>query len=233
MIMLNPKSLPKSLVLLASLMTFGLLAVGCGSTTSAPDSGQSTDRGRQLFVAKCGTCHKMSQAATTGTAGPDLDGAFLAARDVGMDDDTIKGVVRAQVERGSANAANVTMPPNLVTGNDLEDVSAYVAKYAGVPGAKPPKSAGGGPGAEVFSAQGCSACHTFAAANASGTLGPDLDQNIPKLSKKEIENAILDPTTIKLTGYPKGVMPSFEGKVSDQELNDLVKFLMTSAGGKS
>lgn len=233
MIMQKPKSLPKFLAILVSLGLFGALAAGCGSNTSAPDDGQPTDRGRQLFIAKCGTCHVMTQAASTGVAGPDLDGAFVAAREAGMDDDTIKGIVRAQVQRGSSNQNNVMMPANLATGNDLEDIAAYVAKYAGVPGVEAPKAAGGGPGAQIFSDNGCGSCHTFAAADASGTLGPSLDEHIPEMSKKQIQNAILDPTTIDLTGYPKGVMPAFEGKLSDQELNDLVKFLMSSAGDKS
>lgn len=234
--MLNLKSLPKVSVLLASLVALGALTVGCGTNTSASDTGQSTDRGRQLFVAKCGTCHTMAQAASSGAQGPDLDDAFMAARKAGMDDDTVKSIVRAQVQRPYPSEPNFpgrSMPADIATGNDLEDIAAYVAKYAGVPGAEPPQAAGGGgPGAQVFSDNGCGSCHTLAAASASGTLGPSLDENIPKLSKKEIGDAILDPTTIKLTGYPKGVMPAFEGKLSDQQLNDLVEFLMTSADGK-
>ncbi len=66
---------------------------GCGASESG-----SFDRGRQLFVSKCGTCHTMSQAATTGTQGPDLDAAFAQARANGMDADTIAGVVKAQVD---------------------------------------------------------------------------------------------------------------------------------------
>ncbi|MCO5315996.1 MAG: c-type cytochrome [Solirubrobacterales bacterium] len=234
--MLKLKSLPKFSVLLVSLLTFGALAAGCGSNTSAPDTGQPTDRGRQIFLSKCGTCHMMAQAASSGTQGPDLDAAFSAAREVGMDDDTIKGIVRAQVQRpypSNPVLPGMSMPADIVTGNDLEDVAAYVAKYAGVPGAEPPKVAGSGPGAELFANNGCGGCHTLAAADSSGTAGPDLDEFVPDLSKEEIHTAIVDPNKSKPKGFENAVMPSFAGKLSDKELDELVDFLMKSAGSGS
>lgn len=239
MIMLKLKSLPKVSVLLASLIAFGALVAGCGSNTSSSDTGQANDRGRQLFIAKCGTCHIMSQAASTGEIGPDLDLAFGPAREVGMDDDTVKGIVRAQVIRpypSNPNFPGISMPADIVTGNDLEDVAAYVAKYAGVPGAEPPQVAGSGPGAQLFADNGCGSCHKLAEANSSGTVGPDLDQVVPDMSKAKVHEALVDPDATVPQGYQPGIMPSFEGKLSKQELDQLVEFLMTSAGsggGKS
>jgi len=238
-LMLKLKSLPKFFVLLGSLAAFGVLATGCGTSTSAPDTGQPTDRGRQLFLQNCGTCHKLAQAASSGTQGPDLDAAFAAGREIGMDSDTIKGIVRAQVERpypSNPTLPGISMPANILEGNDLDDVAAYVAKYAGVPGAQPPQVGGGGPGAEIYANNGCGGCHTLAAAESSGTAGPDLDKFVPDLSKTQVEEAIVDPNKAKAKGYENAVMPSFAGKLSATELNDLVKFLMSSAGsggGKS
>ena len=58
-----------------------------------------------------------------------------------MDSDTIAGVVKAQVEnpRPSTNNPSVSMPADLVTGEDLEDVASYVASVAGAPGIKGPQ----------------------------------------------------------------------------------------------
>ena len=113
------------------------------------------DNGRQLFIAKCGTCHYLSEAGTTGDLGPDLDAAFAAARDAGMDQDTIEGVVGDQIEPTRARPTPTTrtyMPADLVTGKDADDVAAYVGSVAGVPGIKPP-TAPGGPGGQVFAEQ--------------------------------------------------------------------------------
>src|SRR5213079_1464415 len=106
--------------------------------------------------------------------------AFAAAREEGNDSDTIEVVVKAQVEYPRENNVNpaVSLPADIVTGQDLDEVAAYVGEWAGVPGAAPPKVSGG-PGAQVFANNGCSGCHTLAAANAGGTTGPNLDKALP------------------------------------------------------
>src|SRR5436189_1605025 len=162
---------------------------GCGTAENG-----SFDRGRQLFVQKCGTCHTLKQAATAGTQGPDLDAAFAQARADGMDHDTIAGVVKAQVDnpRPSTSNPSVSMPPHLVTGDDLDDVATYVAEVAGAPGITGPQLPND-PGAPVFASNGCSGCHILKAAGASGTTGPDLDQVIPGMTAAEVKQSIVDP----------------------------------------
>ena len=108
---------PQGAVLRAALALAGisvLVGAGCGVSESG-----SADRGRQLFISKCGTCHTMAQAATTGTQGPDLDAAFAQARAVGMDPDTIAGVVKAQVDNPRPTTSNpsTSMPAHLVGGH--------------------------------------------------------------------------------------------------------------------
>lgn len=218
-------------VLLASIAVFGVAVAGCGSTSSAPVENTFEDRGRQLFNANCGTCHVLEAAASTGTQGPNLDAAFAAARAAGMDDDTIKGIVRAQVIRPQSvdeNYPGINMPANIVEGNDLEDVAAYVATVAGVPGIKPPKAPGEGAGAQVFANNGCGSCHTLAAAQSAGTLGPNLDEVIPGLTEAEIREAIEDPGANIAAGFPNA-MPSYQGKISPDQLDQLIEFLVTSA----
>jgi len=219
-------------LLLATAGLAMIVLAGCGTTDSSPINGDFQDRGRQLFNAKCGTCHKMAAAASVGEQGPDLDAAFRGARAVGMDEDTIRGVVTAQVEDprpSEQDFPGVSMPAGLVEGNDLEDVAAYVARYAGVPGAKPPEAPGEGPGAQVFANNGCGSCHILAAAESAGVLGPNLDEVIPEMSKAEIEESILDPNAKKAPGYENAVMPDRFDTIPKDQLQQLIQFLMSSA----
>jgi mono/diheme cytochrome c family protein len=220
-------TLIRSLPLLGAAAAAVLVAAGCG--TSSPD----TARGRQLFIQKCGSCHTLAQAATTGTQGPNLDDAFAAGRAAGQDSDTIEGVVKAQIEfpRPSTNNPVVSMPANLVEGQARDDVAAYVGSVAGVPGAAPPKVAGG-PGAQVFANNGCSGCHTLAAANAGGTTGPDLDKVLPGQSAAMITQSIVDPNAKITPGYPANVMPqNFKQLIPADQLKQLVDYLISSTGG--
>ena len=214
------------LLALAALAAIVVAASGCGTTDADPQ------RGRELFKAKCGTCHTLAQAGTTARVGPDLDDAFAAARAEGNDSDTIEGVVKAQVEYPRPNNGNpsVSMPADIVTGQDLDDVAAYVGEWAGVPGAAPPKVPGG-PGAQVFANNGCGTCHTFAAAEAGGVVGPDLDEVLPGDSPAKVHEMIVDPNKEIAPGYEANVMPpNFEELLSPKELDDLVEFLLENAG---
>lgn len=217
----------RPLLVLAALAAVALPASGCGTSTADPE------RGRVLFRENCGTCHTLAQAGTTAQVGPNLDDAFAAARAAGEGGETIEGVVKAQVEfpRPSNSDPAVSMPSDIVSGQDLEDVAAYVGLYAGVPGAAPPKVPGG-PGAQVFANNGCGTCHTLAAANSGGVTGPDLDEVLPGQSAAMVEESIVDPNKTIAKGYPPNVMPSnFQQSLSPKEIEDLVKYLLESAGG--
>jgi cytochrome c oxidase subunit 2 len=137
-------------------------------------------------------------------------------------------VVESQVEypRPSTGDPAVSMPANIVEGQDLQDVAAYVGTWAGVPGAAPPQ-APGGPGAQVFANNGCGGCHTLAAAKTGGTVGPDLDEVLSGQSAAMIEESIADPNKVIASGYPADVMPTdYEQTLSPEELEDLVRYLV-------
>jgi mono/diheme cytochrome c family protein len=228
--MQSPSQLIRPLLVLAALAGVVVVASGCGTTSA------DVTRGRLLFVQKCGVCHTLAQAGTTAQIGPNLDHAFAAAREVGENSDTVEGIVAAQVESPRPVNGNpaVSMPADIVAGQDLDDVAAYVAKYAGVPGAAPPKVPGG-PGAQVFASSGCGGCHTFAAAKAGGTVGPNLDEVLQGQSEAMVRESIVDPNKEIAKGYPPNVMPStFDQTLSPKELEDLVKYLIenTPGGGK-
>jgi len=220
----------RTLLAFAALALALVAASGCGTTTA------DEERGRDLFVQKCGVCHTLAQAGTTAQAGPNLDDAFAAAREAGEGGKTIEGIVKAQVENPRPSTANpaVSMPPDIVSGQDLDDVAAYVGTWAGVSGAAPPKVPGG-PGAQVFANNGCGGCHTFAAAESGGTTGPNLDESLtPADSFAAIEAMIVDPNAEIVKGYPANVMPpDFGTTLSKKELEDLIDFLIeNSPAGK-
>ena len=232
--MKKPSTAIRSLLALALLGTLALSASGCGTTSA------DVEHGRMLFRAKCGTCHTLAQAGTTGSIGPNLDDAFAAARAAGEGGETIEGVVLAQVESPRPGTADpsVSMPPHIVEGQDLDDVAAYVGMWAGVPGAEPPQVAGG-PGAQVFANNGCGTCHTLAAAEAGGTTGPNLDEALkPGTEASAVETMIVDPNAEIYPGFKPGVMPqTFGQELSKEELESLIEFLLESTpaggGGKS
>jgi plastocyanin len=114
------------LALPAALAVVAVVA-GCGGRGSQPD----LVNGKTLFVQRCGSCHTLARANTKGIQGPNLDHAFMEARQQGFKDSGIKGVVYNQishVRRGSI------MPLNLVTGQNAKDVAAYVGFAAANPG---------------------------------------------------------------------------------------------------
>jgi plastocyanin len=111
---------------------------GCSLTSH----GDNLVNGKQQFVAKCGSCHVLARAGTTGVVGPNLDEAFQRARKDGFHDDTFQGIVHHQILEPAIMAqrepktgkALPLMPAKLVTGSDASDVAAYVASAVAEPG---------------------------------------------------------------------------------------------------
>jgi len=91
------------------------------------------------------------------------------------------------------------------------------------------------PGAQVFAGNGCGNCHTFKAANSTGTVGPNLNEYLaPDDNKAGIEEMVVDPNSEIAEGYSANVMPTSYGKsIPKGELEQLVQFLVNNspAGG--
>jgi cytochrome c oxidase subunit 2 len=119
-----------------------------------------------------------------------------------------------------------------------EDFDQWVSDQGGAAaGAAAPGGGGGGAGAvaaegrQIFDDQGCSGCHTFAAAGATQTIGPDLDEVLPDRSPQEIEQSIVDPDAELSPGFNQGIMPdNFGDALSPDELDTLVRYLSENAG---
>jgi cytochrome c6 len=88
------------------------------------------------------------------------------------------------------------------------------------PAPTPPAPAGdAAAGKTVFETAGCTGCHTLKAANAHGTVGPNLDEKKPPAA------LVIDRVT-----HGKGVMPSFKGQLSPKQIADVAAFVSSSAG---
>jgi uncharacterized cupredoxin-like copper-binding protein len=118
-----------------------LAAAGFGGCSFA--TGDNEVNGKTLFVQKCGSCHTLARAGTKGVTGPNLDEAFVRAREDGFGQDTFKGIVHRQILHPAIRPQHdpqtpskllSLMPADLVTGQDAEDVAAYVASAVGKPG---------------------------------------------------------------------------------------------------
>ena len=219
----------KAAGLFAAAIAVVALLSGCDLNENA-----DTANGRQLFIEKCGTCHYLKEAGTSGNVGPDLDAAFANSRAEGMDQDTIEGVVTDQIShpRDTDPDSPTYMPPELVTGQDADDVAAYVGSVAGVPGIEPP-TAPGGPGGQVFANNGCGSCHTFAAAESQGAVGPNLDEGLQGQTAAQIEDSIVAPNDDITKGFQPNIMPDNYGDtIEAKDLKELVDFLHENAGKK-
>jgi mono/diheme cytochrome c family protein len=75
-------------------------------------------------------------------------------------------------------------------------------------------------GKALFAKSGCVGCHTLADANATGTVGPNLDQAKPDYRL----------ATARVT-LGKGAMPSFKGQLSDQQIADVASYVVKATGG--
>jgi uncharacterized cupredoxin-like copper-binding protein len=123
---------------LAVLLVAAAVLGGC----QLADSGTNLVNGKELFVAKCGACHVLNRAGTRGVTGPNLDEAFQRARIDGFGQDTFEGLVHRQILQPAkrpqfdpqTGKQLPMMPANVVTGEDAEDVAAYVASAVAKPG---------------------------------------------------------------------------------------------------
>jgi cbb3-type cytochrome c oxidase subunit III len=216
-------------VALAVLALAGLaIGAGCGTVGRAEEG--SASQGKQLFSEKCASCHTLADAGAQGRIGPNLDDAFANLRNEeklgqGFEESTIRDVVRDQiaypVEDPTTGATG--MPADLVTGDDADAVAAYVASVAGLPVQNRGATGAGGAaqatdGKSIFT-QSCGSCHTLADAGTSGTIGPNLDEAMPSLE------LAIDRVT-----NGKGVMPSFKGQLSEQQIKAVAEYVSKSAG---
>jgi mono/diheme cytochrome c family protein len=120
------------------------------------DDGDNLVNGKELFVDQCARCHTLARANAKGVIGPNLDEAWQRAEHDGFRRSTFEGVVHRQIQEPNrkpqvdpkTGKALQLMPANIVTGEDAQDVAAYVAFAAARPGEDTGRLADIGGGAE-------------------------------------------------------------------------------------
>ena len=94
-----------------------------------------------------------------------------------------------------------------------------------------PETAGQAAGGKaVWLAQGCGSCHTLAAVNAHGDIGPDLGASLKGAPASYIRESIVNPNAHAAAGYSTGAMPEdYASRMTPAELDRLIDFLRASA----
>ena len=125
--MVRVRALKGPLALVPATMVVVVLG-GCGVKHPTSDLAN----GKEMFVNKCSSCHTLAHANAQGTVGPNLDDAFRQDRADGVKSTSIEGLVDYWIRYPNKQGV---MPAMLVRGQDAQDVAAYVAHVAAVPGA--------------------------------------------------------------------------------------------------
>ena len=208
-------------------LLLALLLAGCG-TGGLGDAESSGSNGEQLFKEKCAGCHELQAAGARGTIGPSLDAAFAASRGEGFDESTIREVVLGQMR---FPIPPMPEPEELFPSKDYSDeerdaameaIASYVGSVAAnqqaieQAGQQQSEDASAADPKALFTAN-CASCHTFTAAGANGTVGPNLDQS--SLTADRIAEQIRNGG---------GGMPPFEGQLTDEQIQALAEFVFES-----
>ena len=248
----------------AALASAALLTAGCGTGGLQAGAADKTN-GKQLFVEKCGSCHTLADAGTQGKIGPNLDDAFSGPREQGFAESTIRNVVHDQILFPVTNPSGVNvgkngvetkvtgMPAKLVSGDDANDVAAYVASVAGLPAggattgattttAPPPTTqttttqattttqtttTTGGGGGSALVAQGKQVFATAGCTSCHTLKDAGSTGTVgPNLDEaKPPKSLVVDRVT-----NGKSVMPSFKGQLTPQQIAAVAEYVSTVAG---
>jgi plastocyanin len=207
-----------------------LLAACTNSNSSNPD----LISGKKLFASKCGSCHVLERAGTKGTVGPNLDAAFRGPLRDGMKRSGIRGLIHDQIlyppnfkldKGGNRPDGSTPMPAKIVTGDDADNIAAYVASVVSKPGkdtgllASAVPQAGGGPTA---TAKG-------------GVLSIPADPNGQLAFQTNKASASPGKLTIQMpnkSGTPHDITIDGKGKGQVVQNGGVSKFSATFAPGK-
>lgn len=128
----------RRVLIAACLAAAASLGAGCGPSSIKVAEDDPNHAGAVIFAERCGSCHTLEAA---GTQGSSTDVADREREDGPNFDDrkeNVEDVVYA-IENGGFSGA--IMPENIVTGEEMQQVARFLAKYAG---ANVPASASGG-----------------------------------------------------------------------------------------
>lgn len=93
--------------------------VGSEGALAGEELSADLDNGKTSFVETCSSCHSLAAANAQGVTGPDLDS--LAP----LDEERVLNAIQI------GGTGDNRMPAGLLSGEDADDVAAYVARVAG------------------------------------------------------------------------------------------------------
>jgi mono/diheme cytochrome c family protein len=230
----------------ASILAIGAGVTACGSEGISPKvehDRPNISRGANLFADRCSGCHTMDVVGAQGGATQTKDRERVDGPNFNVRRETTDSVLYAIRNGGFSGAI---MPENIVVGNDANDIAAFLTKYAGAasknditpqpaapattptntsstPEAGPTSTGAAAPQAAAQAKQAftdnCAGCHVLKAANASGTVGPNLDDLKPDAAtvQRQVENG-------------GGAMPAFKGQLPDAQIKAISQYVASVAG---
>ena len=94
------------------------------------------------------------------------------------------------------------------------------------------RTAGHATGRRLFADEGCDRCHSIAAIDADGKLGPRLDTLDE--DAEDIAESIADPRDDTADGYPEQLMPGdYAERADDREIAALAAFVAAASGAEA
>ncbi len=225
--------------------------------TAAQDKlDESAHRGVELYVSNCLVCHGEDGLATgrqgvpLNTPDNQVEGALWELREP---------VIRRTIERGRGpimpawhedeggplNDEQVTDLVNLIHLGYWDEVyeAALAANEGQIPTPPPPPTPSGdtpedpdAAAGQQLAAANCTSCHSVDGSDGTGPTWQGLfgsevpleDGSTVTADEEYIRESILNPTAKVHQGFPP-IMPSFEGVLTDEEINQIIAFIETLA----
>ncbi len=139
-------------------------------------------------------------------------GAVLALAEVGEEDEPAEAAETTTSETTETTTTDTESTDTNTTETETETTETETTEAAGDPVA----------GKEIFTSvaqPSCTTCHTLADAGATGMVGPNLDAAQPPY------DLVVDRVT-----NGQGVMPSFSGSLSEEQIQDVAAYVSSAAG---
>jgi mono/diheme cytochrome c family protein len=121
---------------------------------------------------------------------------------------------------GCGGEEEATPTPTTVEGGDTGEATTEATTEETTEGGQGGGQGDAEAGKAIFASAGCGGCHTLAEANASGAIGPNLDD-----AKPDVELVVERVTN------GMGAMPSFKGQLSEQDIQNVAAYVVQATSG--
>ncbi len=182
----------------------------------------ATKGGEIAFRENCAACHGFDATGVQGKGYPNLvDDDWLWGGTLEDILYTIRYGIRADHEETRSNDMPAFGKDGILDEKQIRDVAGYVLSLSGksVPGADLAK------GKEIF-AENCAACHGEDAKGLKEMGAPNLTDDI------WLYGGDVDTVIETITNSRRGVMPSWEGRLSPATIKALAVYIHTRGGGQ-